>query len=171
MDIRKAICKEHTKDQAQMIADYAINNPESLNELMECFFDDHFRICQRAAWPVGIIGQQHAHVLMPFLSEMVRNLDNPKHDAVIRNTIRTLQYVDIPEDLQGEVYEKCFIYLIGHKYPTAIKAFSSTVLVNIAMELPELKEELIIAIEEQIPFTTVGFVNRAKKLLLKLKKE
>ena len=104
------------------------------------------------------------------MAKMIRNLNNPRHDAVIRNTVRTLQYIQVPEELQGEVYDKCFQYLTDPKMATAIKTFSSTVLVNIALDLPELIDELILAIEEQIPHSTIGFVNRANKLLIRLRK-
>ena len=170
MKIKEVLREDHSKVHAQLIADEAIGNEKALEDLMECFFDDHYRLCQRAAWPVGIIGQQRPELIFPYLPKMIRALDNPRHDAVIRNTVRTLQYMAIPEELQGEVYDKCFQYLSGVKYPPAIKVFSATVLANMAMEIPELKEELIIILEEQMVFGTAGFVNRAGKLLKSLRK-
>ena len=169
MDIRQVLMEEHSRYQSQKVVDYILAHRESINELMECFFDDDLRLCQRAAWPVGILGQQRPDIILPYLPEMLAFLDHPQHDAVIRNTVRTLQYIDIPENLVGEVYERCFQYLINPKYPAAIKAFSTTVLTNIAMDIPELKEELILAIEEQIPHGTSGFVNRAGKMLRRLR--
>ena len=169
MSIKDLLVSEHSKKQALIIADLAAADPEILDELMICFFQDDKKVCQRASWPVGILGQKNPELIIPLLPKMIRALDNPRHDAVIRNTIRIIQDVDVPEELEGEVYDKCFNYLISPRYPTAIKAFSATVLYNIASKIPELKEELIIAIEDQLPYTTVGFINRAKKILKKLR--
>jgi hypothetical protein len=170
MNIKNLLESEHSKKQALIIVDLATADPKALTDLMDCFFDKDNRLCQRAAWSVGILGQNNPEIIRPFLPKMIRALDNPRHDAVIRNTIRIFQDIDVPEELEGEVYEKCFSYLTSPKYPTAIKAFSATVLFNIAIKIPELKDELIIAIEDQITHATVGFVNRAKKLLKKLRK-
>ena len=45
-----------------------------------------------------------------------------------------------------------------------------TVLSNIACQFPELKDELIMTIEEHMPFGSAGFVSRGRKVLNRLNK-
>ena len=140
------------------------------NELVDLFLSDELRICQSASWPMGIFAAEHPELVIPYLDKILDQLEHAPHDAYVRNTFRFLQFMDVPEEFQGKVYEKCSDALIDTGAPTAIKAFALTTLSNLAMKLPELKEELIEAIYEQIPYGTNGFQNRAKKEIKRLRK-
>ena len=112
MDVKNALTGTQSKNKAQLIVDYIIEHPQAIDELMECFFHKEYRICQHAAWPLGMLGSRAPQLLKPYLKRMLSNLDHPHHDAVIRNTVRTLQFIEIPEELEGEVYEKCFVKIL-----------------------------------------------------------
>jgi len=79
--------------------------------------------------------------------------------------MRLLQYVDIPEKYQGEVLDICFRYVSSPAEPVAVKAFSLTVLSNLAKLYPEILPELKLVIEQQLPHQTIAFKTRAKKIL------
>ncbi len=101
---------------------------------------------------------------------MIENLQNPVHDAVKRNTLRILQFVDIPEDLLGLTAEICFSILNSAKSPIAFKVHAMSALLDIVKKYPELKGELKISIEEQMPFGSAGFISRGKRVLKALEK-
>ncbi len=90
--------------------------------------------------------------------------------AVKRNTLKILQFVDIPEDLLGITADICFRLLNDGKEPIAVKVFAMTVIFNIVKKYPELNEELKISIEEQMPFASAGFKSRGNKILKALLK-
>jgi hypothetical protein len=100
---------------------------------------------------------------------MLNNLDTPLHDAVIRNTFRTLQNLDVPEEIEGLAFEKAYDFLANPQNAIAIRVFAMSVCGNIARKYPELKEELIPLIEEQLPYGSAGFINRGMKVLKALK--
>jgi hypothetical protein len=54
---------------------------------------------------------------------------------------------------------------MNKKEPIAVKVFSMTVLANLSKSSPDIKKELRIAIEDQLPYGSAGFVSRAKKVL------
>ena len=93
------------------------------------------------------------------------------HDAVKRNIVRLLQFISIPRSLQGKVADICFNYLNNPKEAIAVRVFSMTVLANLSTENPELKNELIPLIEDQLPFGSAGFRSRGIKVLRKLRKQ
>ena len=170
-DLREAILAEHSKEQALMIVKWIGDNIERHHQLMDFFFGKEKRVHQRAAWIILLSYQQYPKLIQPYLIKMVDNLDYPIHDAVIRNTIRIFEEVNIPEEVEGKLYDKCLHYLSSPKYAVAIRAFSMTVAARIAIKYPELKEELKELIEqfdkyEQKP----GFHSRAKKILKLLEK-
>jgi hypothetical protein len=97
---------------------------------------------------------------------LLDNLDkkgNP--DAVTRNTMRLLQYVEIPHRHHGRVMSTCFDFIQSNELAPAIKAFSLTILQNMAKEYPEIKPELKLIIRERWSIETAAFRSRAKRIL------
>lgn len=121
---------------------------------------------QRAAWPIGIIGQTHSHLLKKHLPVFVSLLRKPGlHNAVRRNITRLLQYVSIPEELKGDVMDACFSFICDVQEKAAVKAFSLTILEQLAKEYPEIMPEIVTVIEEQWDYETAAFHSRARKIL------
>ena len=168
MDIKKVLEEEHSRVATDKVLGYIQSNPDKIGELMSCFFDDNPHICQRAAWPVGDLGEKYPELLIPYLPQMISNVKEPKHDAVIRNTVRTWQYMSVPEDYLGEIFELCFNYITDPKIPVAIRAFSMKVCANICKAVPEMKEELILAIEDQLENGSAGIKSRGKNVVKQL---
>lgn len=170
MDIKSTLEARHKREDAIAIKNAIIKNPSLVIDLMACFLSKDIRLCQRSSWSVLFLGLEAPDILQPYLSKMVYQLAEAKHHAQIRNTIRIFEEVDIPEDLEGPLFEHCFGYLVDSKYPTAIRAFSITVLEKIADKYPDLKTELKAELIVQQDTGTVGFKNRAKKTLTRLNK-
>lgn len=168
MTFRNILLSEHSRKATDTILNAIKEDTGRISELMECFFDDNLRLCQRAAWPVGDLGEKYPTLMIPYLPQMIATLRAPKHDAVIRNTVRTWQNMPIPEDYQGEVFDICFNYILDPKIPIAIRAFSMTVCANICKGVPELAAELILAITEQIEFGSPGIRNRGLRIIKEL---
>jgi hypothetical protein len=170
VSFRILLGQENSKKMASHIVSEVVNQPERMEELMTLFFDEDLRTCQRAAWPVGLLADNNAHLLDPYIARMLDNLDTPHHDAVIRNTFRTFQYVDFSEELEGIAFDKAFNFLLDVNYAVGIRIFSMTVCGNIAMKYPELGQELIPVIEENMPHGSAGFRARGASILKKLRK-
>ncbi len=160
----------HSRQNTDAILEAIKKTPTRIDELMQLFFSDNLRHCQRAAWPVGFLGEKYPELLEPYMSPMLSNLELPKHDAIVRNTLRTWHFMDIPEEIEGPIFDRCMKYLMDTNQATAIRMFSMVICSNLAMKYPELKEELIPIIEDYAPHGTVGFRSRAKRELIRLRK-
>ncbi len=171
MNINSQLFKEHSKENKDAIVDYLLDHPAEIDELMAIFFGGDIMLTQRAAWVVGTIGELEPKLIAPYFPEMI-SLMRKKDctDAVMRNSLRVLQYQRVNEDLWGELYDLCINVLIDNKMPVAIKVFAMTTAYNIVEELPELKNELQIAIEELLPDGTPGIKSRGQKILNALSK-
>jgi len=90
------------------------------------------------------------------------------HDAVIRNSVRILQQIEVPDSLHGELMNHCFGFIESPSTPVAIKAFSLTTLFNLSKLYPEIKHELKLIIEERWNNETAAFKSRGKKILKSL---
>ena len=87
------------------------------------------------------------------------------HDAVKRNVVRILQFVEIPRTLQGIVANLCFELISSTDESIAARTFSMTVLANIAQDEPGLKKELEIIVRQMLPYATPAFRARARMVL------
>lgn len=170
MDIRKALEQTHSKTVTQKIVNYIGSDKTKFKHLVDIYLQGPYRITQRAAWPLSKCIEAHRQLIHPHLKEILDFCALPDvHDAVKRNTVRLLQFIDIPKKNQAQVINLCFQFLENKKEPVAVRVFAMTVLGNLALEHPELKNELSVLIEDQLPIGSAGFVSRAKKVLKQIK--
>jgi hypothetical protein len=165
MNLREEILREHSKSQTLKIVKYIGNDKERFAELINLFLGNTYRITQRAAWAVSYCAEEHPELIIPYLERMLDNLNQPVHDSVKRNTLRTFQDIDIPEKLQGKAADICFKLLRDKDETIGTKVFAMTVLHNLSKQHPDLENELRIAIEEQMPYASAGFRSRGSKIL------
>ncbi|MEP7171276.1 MAG: hypothetical protein ABI855_18050 [Bacteroidota bacterium] len=171
MNLREEILKEHSKKQTMKLVKFIGNDAKKFKMLMNLFFNDEYRVVQRSAWVVNNCAENYPELIKPFIKKMIAYLQKPVHDAVRRNTVRILQFIDIPKNLTGQVATVCFDLLQSKTEPVAVKIFSMTVLAKICKTEPGMKNELRLLIEQQLPYSTAGFLSRAKKILKQLDSE
>jgi hypothetical protein len=170
MDLRKQLEKGHSKALTSSIVKYVGNNPKRFADLVSIFIEGPYRTTQRAAWSIAYCVEAHKELVHPHLKTFLKHLAKPGiHDAVKRNTIRLLQFIDIPKSYQGKVAEICFGYLADTREPVAVRVFSMAVLADIAEKNAGLKPEICILIEDQMPYASAAFRSRGSKVLKKLR--
>jgi hypothetical protein len=171
MNLRDELLREHSKRQTTMLVQWISNDQRRFAELMELFLRDEYRVVQRAAWVLGDCARLNPQLVSGHLMNIVDNLfRSDLHDAVKRNTVRILKDIEIPEDCQGKAAEICFRFLASPEEAIAVKAFSTQVLFKLSKQHPDLKPELRLLIEQQMPHASVGFRSCGSKILKALNK-
>jgi hypothetical protein len=171
MDFRDSIQKEHSKKQTTEIADYVGSNKARFKQLVDVYLAGPYRLTQRSAWPLSLCIQRHPELILPHIGRILKSSDRPGvHNAVKRNTVRLLQFIDIPRRHFGAVAELCFRYLNDRREAIAVRVFSMTVLSNLASREPGLKEELKLLIEDELPYASAAFRSRGLRTLNELRK-
>lgn len=133
---------------------------------MNCFLSNEYRLAQRAAWSVSRAARSKPELIKPYIKNLVAQLQRKDvHNAVIRNSIRVLEDIEIPEEFHAEVMNACFAFIEKPSTPAAIKAFSLTALFNLSKQYPEIKQELQLIIQERIDGETAAFKSRGKNIL------
>ena len=169
MNLEAEILNEHSKRQAVKVANWVGNDPKRFTQLMELFLRGDYRVTQRSAWIVSCCADHHPALIRPWLPAMVKKMQEPGvHDAVPRNVVRILQYVDIPRPILGRVMAQCFEYLASPGSPIAVRANAMTVLANIAKKQPAIKRELRALIEQMLPHAGSALLSRGRKVLKQL---
>lgn len=168
MNIREKILEEHSKENAEAVAKWVGTDKKRLKQLIHIFLYDEYRVVQRSAYAVSKVADRTPKLMEPYLDDMVAKMTEPDtHVAVKRNVIRILQDVTIPEHLHGDVMNTCFDLLADPKEAIAVRVFSMTVLDNLSLIYPEIKQELHTIIHEELEsgHASAGFKSRAKKIL------
>lgn len=174
MNIENELAHEFSKTRVKYIADTIGANEERFAELMRIFLRGTYQLTQKAAWVLSECANNHPFLIIPYFRKFIDKLhEADASDSVKRNIIRVWQYVDIPEEYIGEVYDICYGYLNSTE-TIAVRAFSVTVCHHIASQLPELRPELKLTIEDLLMKNQDGspaIKSRAKKILAQLKKK
>jgi hypothetical protein len=166
MNLKELLLEEHSRKQCDRITAYIGDDKKRFAELMELFFRGEYRVTQRAAWPVSYCVRKYPALIRPYFKELLGNLAKKNlHDAVIRNTVRLLQEVEIPKKFQGQLMSICFEFIQSNETAIAIKAFSLTILQNMTGQFPEIIPELKLIIDERWEIESAAFRSRAKKIL------
>ena len=147
------------------IVEYIGDDAGRFAELMKLFFGDEYRLTQRAAWPMNYCAERQPDLIRPYLPKLLDCLKRDDlHDAVKRNVVRLLQYIEIPPRLKGKVYAHC-VDLIDDPYePVAVRAFALTVAARIAKSEPDLMNELRLIVNKHLPHSSVAFQKRAREI-------
>lgn len=171
MNIRDELLQEHSRKQALRIARYACGSKAHFRELMQCFLSPEYRVAQRAAWSVSWAALRQPDMIRPYIKDLVACLNRTDiHPALIRNSVRVLEQMSIPEKFHGELMNACFGFIETPATPAAIKAFSLTILFRLSDSYPEIRQELRLIIENRWETESPAFKSRARKILSALGK-
>lgn len=170
MNLVAALEKEHSVAMRTRITNWVGNNPKRFAALVKVFLEGPYRITQRAAWPISYCVESYPELAAPHLKALIRFMDKPgTHDAVRRNVFRLMADIEIPANLRGLAADASLRYLADTNQPVAIRVFAMSVLGNLAAQHPELANEIVPLVEEQLPYATPGFRSRARRVLPALK--
>jgi hypothetical protein len=167
MDLRTQLLQAHSKENCDLIVAYIGNNQNRFDDLFELFMGNEKRIVQMSSWPLSYCVEAYPFLIDKKLAALIKNLEKPnQHEAVKRHTTRILQCIEIPKKYHGVVMNICFNYIQDITEKPATKVFSLTVIEKLAKLYPEIKSELYLILESQMQYASVGFKNRAKKLMV-----
>lgn len=163
-DLAAMVMESRTKAAAAGVANYVEKNPRRFQALLQLFIQGDYRLTQQASWPLSLCLERNPALAAKHLSSLLDALESSSNPAVIRNTVRILQFVSIPEKIAGRVMTICFGLVMNPKAAVAPRAFALTVLSNLSVRYPEIIPEIRLCIEQQSIGATAGFLARARRV-------
>lgn len=159
------LMSDRSKTNFERIAREIGNDKRAFAMLMQLFFSGPYRVTHFAAHVVSKCCDRYPELIIPYLDPMLDVLTRQVHDSLKRNVVRTMQFIEIPEEHWDKAVNYCFQLLQSKDEAVAIKVFSMTVLARLSLKIPEIKNELRMIIEDQMPFESAAFVSRGRKTL------
>src|SRR5687768_4349749 len=112
MNLQKVFVGNYAKKDVRKVVDYVGDNPVRFKALINIFLQGPYRVTQRVSWAITCIAERHQSVVRPHLKRLLDYLKRSEADNTIkRNTIRLLQFIDIPKAHEGAIANLCFRYL------------------------------------------------------------
>jgi len=146
-----------------------IADQKLFKQLYGFIYSGNHRLSWRSCWIIDNASADCPELLTDKLPEIIGALMSTKDGSLKRHFTRILSRYDIPEDYIVVLVNKCFELLLPSE-PAAVRVFAMQVLFNIAIQLPDIKGELISVIENmREEGGSAGFINRSGKLLQKLR--
>lgn len=171
MEIADRLRHRISKKALNQVIDYVCVKRERFEELFSLFYQRTGVVRLQSAWALSYCVERCPEWITPQIGKLLRLVETADEPAgVRRNVMRMLQFATIPKRLHGRAVNACFARLMDPGEAVAVKVFAMTVCANIAEHNEEIARELVLVLEDQLPYGTAGFRSRAMKILRKLEK-
>lgn len=126
---------------------YLVRHPEFFQEALALALSDRQPLAWRAAWILNHGMESNDPRIRPVVGTMI-DLLSKRPDGHIRSLLQILQAMDIPENLEGKLFDLCAdIWEMVQKQPSVrLNAFK--IMLQITQKHPELKGELHLYLQE-----------------------
>lgn len=149
---------------------YISDYPEYLELLMEKTKDDLHAENWRAAWMIDKIHDKHPGLVKKYLPEITRFVTVTSSPGKKRHLLKLISLNEIENDNLAVMLNFCLNVFTNTAEPIAVRVHAMQVLYNISEKEPDLKNELIELIENEIELhNSPGLSSRGKKILHKLR--
>lgn len=148
-------------------ARFISENDVDLKDLL-CLLDEDRFTALRFLWMIGgLVETDPARVapVVPYFFAKQHEVNVPNYD---RSLAKFCWLAGIPEELEGEITDALFQWILDPKITTSTKSFAVLALYNQTQKYPDLKNELRTVIEDQLEKNGSSFEKRAGKVLGKL---
>jgi len=141
---------------------------DKFHDLLHLTLFEKDPLAWRAAWILDGSDEQNPGLASGHLTTIIQRLPELESKGALRSLLRMLCRYDIPEDDQGLLVDLCFSYMLSELYPVAVKVHAMQIIYNHTLIYPELKDELVTVIEDQVDNNTVGFKSRGMRIIRQL---
>lgn len=145
-------------------------SPEHFNTLLDLALNEKDPLAWRAAWILDGSDEQHPGLASGSVRRITRELPRVQSTGTLRSLLRLLCRYNIQEEDQGMLIDLCFKYMTSELYPVAVKVHAMQIIYRHVLIYPELKEELVTVIQDQVDNNSVGFRSRGNRIIKALEK-
>jgi hypothetical protein len=140
--------------------------------LMEIAMEDNGRINWRASWAADKINESIPGIAADWIPKLTESLPGLAHKGKKRQYLKLISLYPIAERNESFLFDFCMDKLAAENEDVSIRVYAMQILYNISEKEPELKEELLQIIEQEMEYRpTPGILTRGKKLASRLRKE
>ncbi len=159
-----SLIQDQSAENRKRWANYLIENQIDLIDYVDLVFSER-KLALRFIWLVGDlceINPGYVATTVPLFYELKDNVKFPNFD---RSLAKLFLHCGIPENMEGEIIEELFSWIMDSNVSVATKTNSMLALKKVLLKYPELENEFRLVIEDQLDRNSVSFRICAKKVL------
>ena len=151
-------------------AGLACKNPAMIRDLLDLTYKQKVKYSPRASRVLFFVANTDSRLLDAYINEIIRFLPAIRNSSIKMNLTNLLYRVDLQKHQQhlGLLVDQCFKWLNSPSETAATKVYSMEILYKIVQFIPELKEELVSTIEDQVIKGSAGIKVRGVEVLNRL---
>jgi 8-oxo-dGTP diphosphatase len=170
-DLKEMINSMMSMQEADWVANSAIENPAIFNKLLEYSYSKDSKLAFRASWTLSKACDLFPELIYPHLPKIVESIPKFDNESVQRSFLRIIslrEISDLTSRHHGILADHCFEMLKSGFSAIAIKAYSMEILYKLAVIYPELGNELASNIGVLMEDGSAGIIARGKQVLKKI---
>lgn len=172
-DLIKLLSVDSSRAIADMVKEKVGNNPVSFDKLLDISLTTKPPICWRAARVIDLCSQIHNELFIPYVELIVNKLikfDNSSMKRIYLHVL--LSYTAfIKSEQVAQLINVCFNWLNSEQEAIAVRVYSMYLLSKIAEKEPDIQNELLLILEDKMPyFTSGGLISATRKTIRKIQK-
>ncbi len=170
MDIKAQLLSELSRTNIDFTIHTLGNDASGFKELIQFILNEQDPLPMRAAWVVEGITLTYPEMIQPYVGILIRNLREYSHPGTRRNLLKIFSRMEIGVKYHGVLLDICFDWLTREEQTVAEKVYAMQIIANHLKHYPELTNEFIEIVDDQIPKNSAGFSSRARLIKRQLKK-
>ncbi|MCK5135674.1 MAG: hypothetical protein KAR19_07800 [Bacteroidales bacterium] len=170
MDFRSLLTNFPSGFEKELYIREVGNSEEKFKSLLDLALFEKDPLAWRAGWILDGSAELYPEITLNFISQIIQKLPDISSTGTIRSLLRLLCRYEIPEEDQGMLIDLSFNYMVSELYPVAVKVHAMQIIYNHVLIYPELKDELVTVIEDQVGNNSVGFKSRGMRIIRQLEK-
>ena len=170
MDFRSLLADIPSGVGKDLLIAEVIKSKSHFKTLLQLTLQEKDPLAWRACWVLDGSDELKPGMARKHIPHIVRALPQLESKGTLRSLLRLLSRYDIPEEEQGLLIDLCFSYLVSELYPVAVKVHAMQIIYKHVLLYPELKDELVAVIEDQMANNSIGFKSRGSRLIKQMEK-
>ena len=168
-DIREYLT-DSSKINAVITSGAILKNKILLKSFFEMAYSEEEKYSVRASYVICHLSKVKSDLIEPHTKQIILKLSELNNSGVKKNFLKIFEsYILIKEDeLLGILIDVCYSFLLKPSESLATRIYSMQIIFNAAKEIPELKTELKLVLEEILIEEIPSLSQRAKRLLKSL---
>ena len=155
--------------RAEEVAQDILQDPKLFGEVFEGLLDDDPRVRMRSADALEKISSRHPEYLQPFKNRLINEISKIEQQEVRWHVAQMFSYLEVNRTERDEIVRILLSYLDTDK-SKIVKVCSMQTLTDFADKDEAIRFPVIGKLREIVEIGSPAMVNRAKKLLARLKK-
>lgn len=159
------LASERSKANIEIVASWAGTDSRRIADLFEIALGDFPKVSETAMWALLEVADNNNGILDKYATQIVDSLDRLSPSGMRRMACRILMVSHVPDELDGQIVDFCFRMLEKVDEPIGVKTNCLSLIAHRLRKYPELKQELMTAIDIiSETSSTSGFRSRLKNL-------